>query len=215
MPVAINQNFDVVVGVVNGSCGTLKKIRHFTNNMGHRVLKSCVVEIHGAEDVEVPHLPKHHFPILPETTELRFEHGGSHKRCTIQRKQVPIEPGFAMTVHKAQGRTMRRVVVDLEGCSGTEPPYVMVSHATSMNGLFVLRDFGMKQITKWRSEELRNEFLRLSYLKWKTVSKCGLGDEVENARRVMADLSKKEENRPTKRKHQSRSGSNKKIKKNA
>ena len=57
------------------------------------------------------------------------------------------------------------VVVDLEGCSGTEPPHVMVSRATSMNGLFVLRGFGMKQITKWRSEELRNEFLRLKLSK--------------------------------------------------
>ena len=101
MPVVVNQNFDVAAGVVNGSCGTLKKIRYFTNNMGHGVLNSCAVEIHGAEDVEVSHLPTCHFPILPETTELRFEHGGSHKRCTIQREQVPIEPGFAMTAHKA------------------------------------------------------------------------------------------------------------------
>ena len=54
---------------------------------------------------------------------------------------------------------MERVVVDLESCSGTEPPDVMVSRATSMNGLFVLRDFDIKQITKWRSEELRNEYL--------------------------------------------------------
>ena len=84
----------------------------------------------------------------------------------------------------------RREVVDLEGCSGTEPPYVMVSCATSTNGLFVLQDFGMKQITKRRSEELRNEFLRLAYLKWKTVSRCGIGEEVEYVRQVIADLSR-------------------------
>ena len=78
---------------------------------GAEALKSCVVEIPGAEGIEVPHLPRCHFPILPETTELRFEHGGSHKRCTIQHKQVPIEPGFVMG----------RIVVDSEGCSGTEP----------------------------------------------------------------------------------------------
>ena len=55
------------------------------------------------------------FPVLPDTTELRFEHSGSHKQYTIQRKQVPIEPGFTVTVHKVQGQTMKRVVVDLEG----------------------------------------------------------------------------------------------------
>ena len=47
------------------------------------------------------------------------------KRCIIKRKQVPVEPGFVMTAHKAQGQTMARVVVDRAGCSGTEQLYVM------------------------------------------------------------------------------------------
>ena len=51
---------------------------------------------------------------------------------------MPIEPGFAMAVHKAQGQTMDRVIVDLVGCVGTEPPYVMVLRAKSLNGLVVL-----------------------------------------------------------------------------
>ena len=103
MPVANNQNFNVAAGVVNGSYGTLRRIRYFTDREGRRYLTSCIVEIPGSGDVEVPHLPKHHFPIMPDTTELKFEHGNSHKRC--RRKQVPIEPGFAVTVYKAQGQT--------------------------------------------------------------------------------------------------------------
>ena len=148
MPVAINQNFDVTAGVVNGSYGYLRKVRYFTDNDGRRYLKSCVVEIPDSVAVEIPHLPPHHFPILPDTTELKFEHGGSHKRCTIKRKQVPIEPGFAITSHKAQGKTMERVIIDLAGCIGTEQPYVMVSRATSLNGVVVLRDFESRQISK-------------------------------------------------------------------
>ena len=118
----------------------------------------------------MPHLPTQHFPILPDTTELKFEHSGSHKRCMIKRKQVPIEPGFAMTIHEAQGRTMG-VIVNLAGCSGTEPPYVMASRATSLDGLLVLRDFDRKQLTKRHSEDLRIEFKRLEYLKWRTIEK--------------------------------------------
>jgi len=34
MPVAINQNFDVPAGVVNGSYGVLRKIRYFTDSDG-------------------------------------------------------------------------------------------------------------------------------------------------------------------------------------
>ena len=96
----------------------------------------------------MPHLPERLFLILPDTTELKFEHGGSHKRCTIKQKQVPLELGFVMTVHKAQGQTMACVIVDLMGCVGMELPYVMVSRATLLDGLIVLRDFDAKQIAK-------------------------------------------------------------------
>ena len=140
--------------------------------------------------VEMPHLPRHHFPILPDTTDLKFEHGASHKRCTIKRKQVPIEPGFSMTVHKAQGQTLGRVIVDLAGCAGTEPPYVMCSRATSLDGLAVLRDFNDRQITKRRSEELRIEFTRLLKLKWMTTAKYGNSDEIEGARQVLDGMRK-------------------------
>ena len=201
MPVAVNQNFDVAAGVVNGSQGILRQIRYFTDGEQRRYLKSCVVEIPNSEDIEIPHLPKHHFPILPDTTDLRFEHPSSHRRCTIKRKQVPIEPGFAMTVHKAQGQTMKRVVIDLAGCAGTEPPYVMVSRATSMQGVSILREFDVKQITKRRSEELRTEFDRLLFLKWQTIAKYGQGNEIREAKDKMADMRKRGSEKKTKRKH--------------
>ena len=188
MPVAINQNFDVTAGVVNGSYGYLRKVRYFTDNDGRRYLKSCVVEIPDSVAVEIPHLPPHHFPILPDTTELKFEHGGSHKRCTIKRKQVPIEPGFAITSHKAQGKTMDRVIIDLAGCIGTEQPYVMVSRATSLNGVVVLRDFESRQISKRRSEESRKEFSRLASLKWQTIARYGNDMERKEAKENLMKL---------------------------
>ena len=178
MPVAVNQNFDVRGGVVNGSWGFLRAVRFSTDGEGRRHLKSCVVEIPGADAVEMPHLPKHHFPILADTTDITFEHSASHKRCVIKRKQVPIQPGFAMTTHKAQGQTMGMVVVDLAGCSGTEQPYVMVSRSTSMQGLIILRDFDFSVISKRRSEDLRKEFARLEDLRLQTNLQIGSDDQV-------------------------------------
>lgn len=151
MPVSINQNFDVKAGVVNGSWGFLRAVRHEEDGDGRRYLKLCIVEIPGCDAVEVVHLPERHFPILPDVTELKFEHTASHKRCMIKRKQVPIEPGFAMTAHKAQGQTMSRIMVDLAGCSGTEQPYVMVSRSTSLEGIPILRDFDFGKVTKRHS----------------------------------------------------------------
>ena len=163
-----DQSFDVAAGVVNGSHGILRKIRYTLGEEGRRYLNSCVVEVSGSDDIDMPDLPEHHFPIFPDTTELKFEHGASHRRCTIRRKHVPIEPGFAMTAHKAQGKPMERVVVDLAGCIRTEAPYMVASRATSLSGSVALRPFDIKQIRKRRSEELRREFIRPMIAKWRT-----------------------------------------------
>ena len=85
---------------------------------------------------------------------------------------------------------MNRVIVDLTGCTGTEPPYV--SRATSLDGLVVLCDFDARQITKRWSEDLilRKEFSRLTLLKWQTIMNHGCG--VERLRRVANTLLVKE-----------------------
>ena len=94
MPVAINQNFDVRAGVVNRSWGYLQDVRFSTNDEGKRQLTSCIVQILDSNPVEMPHLPKHHFPILPDTTDITFEHSASHKCCSIVRicASSPINP---------------------------------------------------------------------------------------------------------------------------
>jgi len=79
---------------------------------GWHYLKSCIVEIPGSDIAKMPHLLRRHFQILLDTTELKFEHGGSHKQCTIKRKWVPIELEFSITIHKMQGQTLDCVVVD-------------------------------------------------------------------------------------------------------
>jgi hypothetical protein len=93
MPVAVNHNFDVPAGVVNGSYGILRKIRYFTDEGGLRYLKSCVVEIDDSDAVNVPHLPAHHFPILPDTTELKFEHGASIKDALLNGNKCRLSLG--------------------------------------------------------------------------------------------------------------------------
>ena len=185
MPVAVNQNFDVNAGVVNGSCGYLRAVRYNADRAGSRYLDSCVVEIPGADAGEMVHLPAKHYPILPDVTEIRFENRASHKRCTINRKQVPVEPGFAITAHKAQGQTMDKVVVDLASCSGTEQPYVMVSRCTTLEGLVILRDFDIAKITRRPSEELRDEFARLEQLRLQTIMNYGDDEEVEEAEELL------------------------------
>ncbi|KAF8073355.1 hypothetical protein FPV67DRAFT_1394146, partial [Lyophyllum atratum] len=73
-----------------------------------------------------------------------------------------------MTAHRAQGQTMEKVIIDLQACTGTESPYVMVSRATTIHGLLILRRFDKKRICCCESEEARVEKLRLRKLALQT-----------------------------------------------
>ncbi|KAI0335956.1 hypothetical protein GY45DRAFT_1230080, partial [Cubamyces sp. BRFM 1775] len=73
-----------------------------------------------------------------------------------------------ITAHKAQGQTFQKVIIDLAGCTGTEAPYVMLSRATSLDGVLILRPFDQSKITCRMSGDLRKEFHRLDVLALKT-----------------------------------------------
>lgn len=74
-----------------------------------------------------------------------------------------------MTTHKVQGQTMQQAIVDFEGCSGTEAPYVMLSHITLLDGLLVLRPFNKKKICCHQSEDMRLEQNHQSVLAQQTL----------------------------------------------
>ncbi|KAL6299052.1 hypothetical protein BKA93DRAFT_693011, partial [Sparassis latifolia] len=73
-----------------------------------------------------------------------------------------------ITAYKAQGQTFSHVIIDLHNCRGTETPYVMISRATSLQGLLILRPFQQCKISCRQSEDLRHEQRRLESLCLKT-----------------------------------------------
>lgn len=116
--------------------------------------------------------------VLQDTIDLTFRHPHSGKCCRIKRTQLPITPAFAMTMHKAQGQTMEKVIIDIEGVRGTEAPYVMVSRVTSLDGLLILRDFRKEKINCRPSEDLQLEYQRLENLKLDTIYEIGSPHEI-------------------------------------
>jgi len=191
MPVVVTENFDVAGGVVNGSTGTLRHVRYRLGDDGKRYLTSCIVELPDFTGDGLPHLPPNHVPIIPNEAEMRaFRHPNSGRSCTLRRHQVPLDAAFAITAHKAQGRSMNKVIVDLSSCVGTEAAYVMVSRCTHLNGLLVLRPFPISKITVRRSQDAREEFHRLERLRhhtaegdWDTLAG---GNKEDNASAIAA-----------------------------
>ena len=56
----------------------------------------------------------------------------------LSRTQIPLIAAWAMTVHKSQGMTLSKVVVDLSGSFEARQEYVALSRARSLEGLKVL-----------------------------------------------------------------------------
>jgi len=190
MPVTVTLNFDVEGGVVNGSRGTLKTIRYKIGKDGRRYATSCIVRLDGTSSEKLPGLNKNEAAVLAEEVSLKFKHPYSQKQMTIKRTQVPIQPAFAMTVHKSQGETMNRAIIDLNNCgSETEAAYVMASRVTSLDGLLILGDFGIQKIQKRQSQYSREEFERLRVLDLQTTLQYGDDDQRHDAACQLTEIS--------------------------
>ena len=74
-------------------------------------------------------------PVKPITTQFNV---ARNKTASIVRKQFPLRPAAAKTVHRSQGDTEREIFVDLE--SPKEIPhihYIALSRVTSIEGLHI------------------------------------------------------------------------------
>ena len=82
----------------------------------------------------------------------------------ISRLQLPILPAYAFTDYKIQGRSLTHVIIDLQGCHSLQSAYVMLSCATSLKGIAIMRWFDPGRINRSLSQQFRDEFARLKQL---------------------------------------------------
>ncbi|EHK16881.1 uncharacterized protein TRIVIDRAFT_139619, partial [Trichoderma virens Gv29-8] len=64
--------------------------------------------------------------------------GDKEPYSLLHRTQIPLLPGWAMSVHRSQGMTLDRVIVDLSHAFEEGQVYVALSRATSLHGLKVV-----------------------------------------------------------------------------
>ena len=73
--------------------------------------------------------------IFPDCSVTELGDEGPYSR--LSRTQIPLLPGWAMTVHKAQGRTLDKVTVNVSKFRSSAQAYVALSRARNSYGLKV------------------------------------------------------------------------------
>ncbi len=74
-------------------------------------------------------------------------------------KQIPLIPGWALTIHKAQGLTLEDVRIDLgSGTFASGQLYVALSRATSLDGLSFQRPL--------RVDDVKTDPQLVEFLDW-------------------------------------------------
>jgi hypothetical protein len=115
------RNLDVPRGIING---TMLKLIAF--GQWHATFE--VISGKSAGSIEL--FTKATFTLTSEASGLPF---------TIVRRQFPVIPAYCLTVHKAQGQTMRRVGLIFESDPFTHGQlYVALSRVGGWNAVFVL-----------------------------------------------------------------------------
>ena len=142
--VMLRRNIAIGDGLVNGAAGTVVSFEW----AGDRDAPLTVGELPSAVMVlfdntrvgRIQNGQQHqaagaHLPVRIEPKFSRFDGvGGSGKR-QLQRKQMPLMLCWAATVHKVQGLTMDRAVIDLAGIFSAGMAYVALSRVRSLEGV--------------------------------------------------------------------------------
>ena len=136
----ITVNIDVNDGLVNGVSGILKKIDLSSN-------RTPVLLWFDFERADIGQIARQRFERL-DPTLTPIERQSKHffikfdrQLISVRRKQFPVRPSEAITIHKSQGQTYDQVVIHLTNRMSISFYYTALSRAKSSNGLYLIGKF--------------------------------------------------------------------------
>jgi hypothetical protein len=144
--VMLKRNKDVEIGLVNGSMGY---VTEFVMSRDSQEVQCLQIRF---DHIEKP------VNILRESFSFEVLRG-----IYYTRKQFPIMLAFAITVHKAQGLSLKSAIVDAgSGVFGMGMTYVALSRVTTIDGLHLI-DFDKTKVKSDRKAIAEYNRLRSQY----------------------------------------------------
>ena len=143
MQVMLRTNIDIKRGLCNGTRGVILGYRPFKVWLQGNDEKDLSRRYAGG----VAHLkqwgkahPQLPFVLFSNGVKLtiapaEFERKFLQGKVSCTRLQIPLNPAWAITIHKAQGMSLDRVQINLSNSFGAGMAYVALSRATSLQGL--------------------------------------------------------------------------------
>jgi len=115
-------------GLVNGSRGVVE--RFVTDDWG--------------DEIPIVRFDNGRIEKVKSVETMRYNPDGG-PGCLV-RKQIPLKLGWAMTVHKSQGSTLSRAILDISSTFEPGQAYVSLSRVKSIDGLWLERPVRIENI---------------------------------------------------------------------
>jgi Helitron helicase-like domain at N-terminus/PIF1-like helicase len=164
MKIVLRQrNISPELNISNGSPGIVHSL--FTSPYNGYTCADGAVVYFPTSPLQLQGLPRGCAYIQPMAVSYHIMENGSKR--SFQRRQLPIEPAFAVTGHFAQGKTIPIVVANLKQ-PDPAATYVIASRATSRHGLFLTEEVTLGDLNRSMPRSLRKELMRLSALEHNT-----------------------------------------------
>ena len=130
--VMLTRNIDTSDGLVNGAFGTVDHIDRSCDDENTYVFVTFDNERVGRK--QVPHSSEgmHRKPV-----GIKIHEESKANAHNVVRRQFPLKLAWGCTIHKTQGMTMDKCVVDMAGIFAPGQAYVALSRVTNMDGLFI------------------------------------------------------------------------------